>query len=413
VAWNWIILSPYTRHCRKAKVADYIMDSEPERHRQGPYEALTASAPDAILMIDENSTILSANPATERIFGYAPHELVGRALTILMPERLRAKHDAGIERYMSTGRRNIPWTGVHLPALTKDGREVPVEISFGEFRDERGRRVFSGFVRDISDRIRQQEALAEREEALKRANAESERQRKEAEAAVESRDEMLSIVSHDLRNPVNTVAMSAALLTDPDIQLSESDRRVQLDIIARSAQRMNRLIQDLLDVARIEGGRFTVSCQCEVPGTLVSEACDAFRHVAAEKLITLGCEIAPHLPDVHVDRDRIMQALSNYLSNAIKFTPEQGHVVIGASTDGDGGVQFFVADTGPGIPAEELPRVFDRFWQARRTAHLGAGVGLAVAKGVAAAHGGRVWAESAPGKGTTFFLAVPRSARCP
>src|SRR5687767_13157575 len=133
----------------------------------GSFEALAESAPDAILVIDEDSVILSANPATERVFGYAPDELVGRQLSVLIPERLRAAHHRGITRYLRSGRRNIPWTGVELPGLHKDGREFPVEVSFGEFIDDTGRRVFSGFMRDISERVRH---LLE----IHRANAEAE-----------------------------------------------------------------------------------------------------------------------------------------------------------------------------------------------------------------------------------------------
>lgn len=546
----------------------------------GRLEALTDSAPDAILTIDEASTILSANPAAERIFGYGPDELVGQALTILIPERLRAAHRAGIGRYLRTGRRNIPWTGTQLPGLTRDGREIPLEISFGEFTDENGRQVFSGFVRDISDRVRQQEALAERERELKRLNteleerareeralrtlsqsitgavrvsevmhhiaegalavseaagafveqvvnassdveivagsgkctpvvgqrvaypgsltqeiidrrepaflvkmqgvgvamapyldkhchgcsvlvvpllagprvlgalvlvrsgdepafeygivnrvrtlgdlaslslqrllalAESERRREEAEAAVRLREEVLSIVSHDLRNPVSTVAMSAALLKDSDITLDEHERVKQLDIIVRSAQRMNRLIQDLLDVAKIEGGRLAVSCRCENPGALASEAYDVFSALADEKGLRLESHIEEKLPQVNVDRDRVIQALSNFLNNAIKFTPSPGTITIGVTAQPPGGVRFFVSDTGPGIPSQELPHLFNRPWQAKRTAHLGSGLGLTIANGIAAAHGGEAWAESTPGKGSTFYLSIPASEHC-
>ena len=150
---------------------------------------------------------------------------------------------------------------------------------------------------------------------------ESERRAAEAEAAVRSRDEVLSVVSHDLRNPLNTMSMSAALLGDPDIPLSEEQRLKQFDIIKRSANRMNRLIQDLLDVARIEGGRLAISCRNEAPAALASEAYEAFRPVAAGKSVALECDIEQDLPGVHADRDRILQALSNFLNNAVKFTP--------------------------------------------------------------------------------------------
>ncbi len=239
------------------------------------------------------------------------------------------------------------------------------------------------------------------------ALAESERRREEAEAAVRSRDEVLSIVSHDLRNPVSTVAMSVALLQDREILLDDKQRETQLAVIARSAARMDRLIRDLLDVAVIESGRLTISGRDEDPGALLTEVFDAFRPLAAEKEVTLDLQVTPGLRTVRADRDRIVQALSNYMNNAVKFTPPGGRIVLRASPEPEGGVRFTVSDTGPGIPAEELPHVFDRFWQAKRTAHLGSGLGLAIAKGIADAHRGRSWAESTPGEGSSFHLTVP------
>ena len=238
---------------------------------------------------------------------------------------------------------------------------------------------------------------------------ESERRRTEAEAAVRSRDEVLSVVSHDLRNPVSTVSMSASLLRDPDIKLSDEERRKQLEIIQRSAARMNRLIQDLLDVARIEGGRLTISCRTEAAAALATEACEGFKPMMAEKSQSLECEIGSGLPPLFVDRDRVLQILSNFLNNAMKFTPPSGRIALRVGADSEGGVRFSVVDSGPGIPAEELPHVFNRFWQSRRTAHLGSGLGLAIAKGLAEAHGGRVAAESRVGSGSTFVLWLPAS----
>ena len=244
------------------------------------------------------------------------------------------------------------------------------------------------------------------------ALSESERRAAEAEAAVRSRDEVLSVVSHDLRNPLNTVSMSAALLDDSDIPLNEEQRRKQLEIIKRSANRMNRLIQDLLDVARIEGGRLAISCRPEDPAALAAEACESFRPLAADKSVALECDIDRALSPVPADRDRVLQALSNFLNNALKFTPAGGRIRVSVSHADQNGVRFAVADTGAGIPADELPHVFNRFWQARKTAHLGSGLGLAIAKGVAEAHGGWVTVESEVGRGTTFSLYLPASGHC-
>ena len=543
----------------------------------GRFEALARSAPDAILTIDAESVILSANPAVERIFGYTVEELVGESLHVLIPDRMRHSHDAGVARYLATGKRNVSWTGLLLPAVRKDGSEIPVEISFGEFIEPGGRHVFSGFVRDVSERVRYERDLEaaraaavvarhEAETALRELRAigritdvaiarstydemlrellarlseelavdeasvllldeasrelvmaathgppdvaelsvrvpvgsgvagrvaasgepmviadlstvkvvsprlaqhmastaavpvrndnrvvgvlrvstierrvfppenvrlleivadrmagalartrlfEAERRaRAEAEQARRARDEVLSVVSHDLRNPVATVTMSVSLLRDTEFALSEDERRVQLDVIARSAQRMDRLIRDLLDVARIERGRLAIDCRCQDAGALVTEACEAFKATAAEKSLTLDCTVAHELPRMLVDRDRIIQVLSNYLNNAVKFTPAGGRITVAAERTAEQGVRFAVSDTGPGIAPDDLPFVFNRFWQAKRTAHLGSGLGLAIVKGIAAAHGGQVSVDSEPGHGSTFSLVLPMSAEC-
>jgi signal transduction histidine kinase len=218
---------------------------------------------------------------------------------------------------------------------------------------------------------------------------------------------VLNVVSHDLRNPVSTIAMAAALLADATIPLTTEQRAKQLEIITRSAQRMNRLIQDLLDAARIDGGRLAVSLRCENTAVVASETYEAFREIAARKNITIECDVARDLPQSNIDRDRIVQVLSNLLNNAVKFTPPYGRITLRASRTEPGGCRFDVADTGPGIAADQLPHVFNRFWQATRTAHMGSGLGLTIAKGIIDAHGGRIWVESRVGEGSTFSFELP------
>ena len=370
------------------------------------FEALANSAPDAIFTIDEHSTILFANSAVARVFGYAPAELVGQPLTLLMPERHRPAHRAGIARYLRTRQKHIPWTGAELAGLTRDGREIPLEISFGEFVDDDGQRVFSGFARDLSERVLHQREL---EEALRAKTEllESERRaRQQAEQATTVRDEVLSVVSHDLRNPVSTIMMSASLLADRNIALDEAQQRKQAAIISKSAHRMSRLIQDLLDVARIEGGRLSVARKCEDAAALAQEACDAFRKLAEEKDQLLACDLERPLGMVMADRDRVIQVLANLMNNAVKFTPAGGRITV-RGRRAVGGVRFEVADDGPGIAAEDRANLFARFWQKKNTAHLGAGLGLAICKGIVAAHGGRIWVDSTEGKGAVFAFEIP------
>jgi signal transduction histidine kinase len=222
----------------------------------------------------------------------------------------------------------------------------------------------------------------------------------EAERAARTRDEVLAIVSHDLRNPLNLVLTSGAFLLDTAQELS-SGAREQLQMIRRAAGQMNRLIGDLLEVAGMEGGTISVEPRMEAVEPLVREACHALEHIAEAKQIRLSYELEDGLPPVHADRDRIDQVFGNLIGNAVKFTPERGRIAIRTERDG-ARVRFSVSDTGAGIGAADLPYVFDRFWQAKHARQGGAGLGLAIARGIVVAHGGEMWVESEPGEGTIF-----------
>jgi PAS domain S-box-containing protein len=359
------------------------------------FRALAENAQVAIFVIGEDDTIVFANPPVERIFGYKPSELVGQPLTILMPAALRPRHRAGVERHIATGRRNIPWEGVELPGIRKDGVEIPLEITMGEFvRD--GRRYFTGIARDITERRR---AEQEREDLLAREREARER----AEAAIRTREEVLAIVSHDLRNPLNTIAMGATALRD----FPGQDPGRYVDMIQRAIQRMNRLIEDLMDVVKLEGGQRLAldPAVVELP-PMLGEMRESFQAQGGPRHQTVTCHSDPAVPPIVADRDRLLQVLSNLLGNAMKFTPEGGRVSIQARRV-EGEVWISVADTGPGIPPDDLPRIFDPYWQARRTARLGAGLGLTISKGIVEAHGGRIWVESRAGEGSTFTFALP------
>ncbi len=240
----------------------------------------------------------------------------------------------------------------------------------------------------------------------------AERRRTDAEAATRERDEILAVVSHDLRNPLHTIGMAASLLDDEALALDSKQHHEQCAIIKRSSARMGRLIQDLLDVSRIESGHFAVKVACEDPLHIAEEALGAFASTADARGLRLRSDFRPAAQEVEADRDRLLQVLGNFLDNALKFSARGSEVVLSVAPDADG-VRFSVRDNGPGIAAGSLPHVFDRHWQERSTAHEGAGLGLAIAKGIATAHGGRVWAESVLGDGSTFSLWVPYSASCP
>ena len=225
--------------------------------------------------------------------------------------------------------------------------------------------------------------------------------------AVRVRDDLVAVVSHDLRNPLGVIQMQAAVLLQTVGSGSEEfSRRIQTSAnhIQRAVGHMNTLIRDLLDLAKLEAGRFTLQCtDCQI-GALVEESLLILRPLAEAKRITLTAELDGDC--VSADRDRIFQVLSNLVGNAIKFTPERGRIVVRAQTV-EAQVRVTVADTGPGIPPEQLENIFDRYWQARGSDQEGSGLGLFIAKGIIEAHGGRIWAEAHAGTGATFTFLLP------
>jgi PAS domain S-box-containing protein len=233
---------------------------------------------------------------------------------------------------------------------------------------------------------------------------------RDARAATNARDEMLAIVSHDLRNPLHTIGMSAQLMLEalPDDSPSTPLRK-QAGIIRRSAQRANRLIADLLDVRRIETGRLAIECAPVDVRVLVEDVDEMFAAEADERHVALARDVSASCPSVLADRERVLQLFTNLVGNALKFTPAGGTVTVSAEP-ADGGVRFRVRDTGPGIPAEQLPHLFDRYWQARRNDRRGVGLGLAIAKGIAQAHGSTLTASSEVGKGTEFAFTLPAAS---
>ena len=227
----------------------------------------------------------------------------------------------------------------------------------------------------------------------------------EAQEATRARDEILAVVAHDLRNPLNTVMMAAGLMMESSSPDRPQERR-QVEIVRRAADRMNRMIQDLLDVKRMESGQLWLDPRPEPVTGLIADTIEMLRPLAAGSSIRVESHVISDLPPVLADATRINQVLSNLVGNAVKFTPRDGLITISAER-ADGEVRFSVIDTGPGIPAEQLPHIFGRFWQARASDRRGIGLGLAIAKGIVEAHKGRIWVESSVGLGSTFYFTLP------
>jgi signal transduction histidine kinase len=232
------------------------------------------------------------------------------------------------------------------------------------------------------------------------------RKRAAAERAARVREEILAMVAHDLRNPLNTLHMGCSLLLDVTTTAEQPVERKQLKMMHRAGQRMKRLIQDLLDARRIAHGRLTVQRQPDVMTVILDDAVELLRPLAEAEGIHLVHEPGDESPTVFVDPARIYQVLSNLVGNAIKFTPRGGRITLSARPNGRE-VRVAVIDTGPGIAPDQLPHIFCRFWQGQRSDTRGIGLGLAIAKGIVEAHGGRIWVESRLGEGSQFYFTVP------
>ncbi|MGH8944857.1 MAG: sensor histidine kinase, partial [Acidimicrobiia bacterium] len=233
----------------------------------------------------------------------------------------------------------------------------------------------------------------------------------QARQATRARDEMLGVVAHDLRNPLNTISLAAQLLLEQLPADQQPLERRQAEIIGRAVAGMNRLIQDLLDVKRIEHGLLALEPASIDLASVVQDAVELLRPLATARRLALETSLAP-VEHVRADPVRVQQVISNLVGNAIKFTPIGGRIRVDLIRN-DVELAIRVSDTGRGITAEEIPHIFSRFWQSRRSDQRGIGLGLAIARGIVEAHGGRIWVESRPGEGSMFVFTLPAESTYP
>jgi signal transduction histidine kinase len=229
----------------------------------------------------------------------------------------------------------------------------------------------------------------------------------EAQKAIQMREDLLAVVSHDLRSPLSSISMNAQLIAkDWKNDPRERSRRIKNSVVV-----MDRLISDLLDLSKIEGGHLELDKSPLNIDRFIQEVTEFVSSSADEKSISIGLKLSGNVTEVEGDHDRVLQVFSNIIGNAIKFSAREESIIIGTEVK-DGEAVFWVSDKGPGIAKEELPNLFDRYWQGdhKKSKHAGVGLGLYIAKQMVEAHGGRIWAESEPGKGSTFYFTLPLSA---
>ena len=230
--------------------------------------------------------------------------------------------------------------------------------------------------------------------------------RHEAELAKNAREELMAMLSHDLRNPLSSILMNSHILKKFMTGMDDKSQSV-LERIFRSAHSMNNLIEDILNVTKLEANQVTLDLKVMPLHSILSETIELMLTLAHDKGIKLELARDSYACDVEVDHGRMLQVFSNIIGNAIKFTPENGSILAKIEKCGPEFVKISIKDSGPGIPQENLAYVFDRFWQAKEAKRLGTGLGLAIVKGIVERHGGEIWAESVNRQGTTFIIQLP------
>lgn len=360
------------------------------RRSEATFSGIVSIAADAIISVDRDQRITVFNEGAVQIFGYSQQEMIGTSLERLLPDRYLAKHSTSfaafaagdtIARTMADRR--------EVYGVRKSGEEFPAEASISKVTVG-SETFFSVVLRDITYRKSVEAAL---------------------ERAVAARDVVLGIVAHDLRNPLSVITMAAnAMRRRPGNEPDRRDGKTP-EVILRAANRMNQLIEDLLDVSRVEAGQLSVEFSMLLAADLARDAVEMQRPLAEASGVKISLEVERDVKTAWGDRRRLLQVFENLIGNAIKFTQSGGRIVVRVVVTNED-VMFSVTDTGVGITPNAVPHVFDRFWQATTKARrLGAGLGLPITKGIVEAHGGRIGVESEVGRGTTFFFTIPASQR--
>jgi PAS domain S-box-containing protein len=358
------------------------------------FRSVAESAIDAIVSIDAEDRIIYWNPAAAKIFGYSEDEVLGQPVTILIPERLREAHRQGLERFRLTGKRVLIGKVAEVQAVRKDATEFDAELSLSTWTSREGM-FFSGIIRDISDRKEAERALEQRTQ--------------EARARTAELESLIQMVAHDLKSPVIAMvgfvrALRARLgKGTPDPKMEQI-----LQQLTNAGTSMESFLGDLLDglVCDQSASERAPVALDETIRQIVNQQSGLLR----ERLVTVRMDFAPDTPRVYADERRVRQVIDNILGNAVRHMGEKPGPIIRISVEEQGRfVVTRISDNGIGIPAEYLPRIFDRFFRVPKAEpSRGTGLGLAIAKKIIESHGGTIWVESEEGQGATFAFTMPK-----
>lgn len=371
-------------------ITDRKKAEETLRESEERYRIIAETASDAIITIDEESRIIFANKAVGKIFGYFPDEIIGQQMTVLMPERLRNIHLSGMKRYKETGERVIKWEALELPGLHRNGQEMPLEISYGEFLKD-GRHFFTGIVRDITER-----KLADKEKEygnmLERFN-----QKLEILVAERTMNLMALKLADRVRTPAAVIGLtSKKILAKGDIPETAKE---SLKSIIDEAGNLDAIVKDFQLLVKSKKAEFSYESINEI----VRGALAIVEREVAQKSVELVVKLSDQLLKINAQKDLLLMAIFNILRNAVESTPEGGRITVETSGDSDN-VMLSISDTGHGIPKETLDKMFDPLYS---TEFYSFGMGLPLIKQVVNEHLGEIKVESDTGKGTIFRILFP------
>lgn len=360
-------------------ISERVLAEEAIAEREARMRAIVETAPDGIITVNSDGTIESINSAMERLFGYKAAEIIGKDINEILPSLLSAGEDGKLAR-IRTGERRVFGVGREFFGIAKDGTKIPVEVALSVI-NLGNQQILTGIVRDVTER-------------------------READMRVK---DFYSTVSHELRTPLTAIRTALGLMENSFIEQLSSPVKPVLDIASQETDRLIRMVNDILDIRKIESGKLDLKLRKLRPADIVDRVVGSIQSLAHESRVRL--EQVIETPEWLLgDEDRLQQVLTNLLSNAIKWSPEDSVVRV-VVTDSDGRVRFEIQDKGPGIPEEEVDKLFGRFQQVstrEERSRGGTGLGLAIAKAIVEQHGGAIGVFVKDGvEGSNFWFEVP------
>jgi PAS domain S-box-containing protein len=359
------------------------------------FKGLVDSAPDAVVVVDKTGRIVLVNAQAEKLFGYQREELINQTMEMLVPERFRGRHPGNREAYQHDPKTRSMGSGLDLYALNKSGEEFPVEISLSPLETENGT-LISSAIRDISLRKKLERELKDQIERAETANV--------------MKSRFLANMSHELRTPLNSIIGFTEIIHDGKAGPVTADQKDYLGDVLASSRHLLQLINDVLDLSKIEAGKVKVAHEAVDLGALLAEAASMLRTQAEKRRIRIAVESDPSLQGVVGDAARLRQVLYNFLSNAVKFSHEGGEVKLRSQKEGESFFRLEVQDYGIGIAAESQALLFSEFLQldaGSNKKYQGTGLGLSLSKRLVELMGGRVGLTSGVGEGSTFYAVIP------